>query len=121
MAIEINYNKTFFSKLTSNLVFFSDEKLNLNDIKKTITKEELTYIHDLTKKHDLKKKIFVFEINSKKTIVIVKIKKNTKESEIESLGAEFYRKVCHGKKINYYIISDSIEKQYKNFLIHFLH
>ena len=69
----------------------------------------------------MKKNLLVFEVNSKKKIVIVSIKKNLKTSEIENLGAEFYARVNYGKNSEYLIISDSIISKNKNFLGHFLH
>ena len=57
----------------------------------------------------------------KKKIILVSIKNNLKTSNIENLGAEFYKKVNHGKNSEYFIISDSIFGKYNNFLGHFLH
>ena len=57
----------------------------------------------------------------KKKIVIVSIKKNINSSEIESLGADFYKKVNYGKNSEYSILSDSIDTKDKIFLGYFLH
>ena len=56
-----------------------------------------------------------------KKIVLVSIKKNIKTSDVENLGAEFYKKINHGKNSEYYIISDSVIGKNDNFLGHFLH
>ena len=70
---------------------------------------------------DLKKNLYVFEVNSKKKIILVSIKTNLKTSDIENLGAEFYKKINHGKNNEYFLISDSIPEKQDNFLGYFLH
>ena len=63
----------------------------------------------------------MFEVHSKKKIVLISIKKNLKTSEIENLGAEFYGRINYGKNSEYNIISDSLISKDNNFLGHFLH
>ena len=57
----------------------------------------------------------------KKKIVLVSIKKNLKNSDIENLGAELYKKINHGKNSEYFVISDSVVGNNDNLLGHFLH
>ena len=121
MPVKINYSKQSDKSSTLNQVLFSDEKFNTKNLRKYLLNSELNYISDLLKTSDLKKNLLVFEVNSKKKIVIVSIKKNLKTSEIENLGAEFYARVNYGKNSEYLIISDSIISKNKNFLGHFLH
>ena len=121
MPVKINYSKQSDKSSTINQVLFSDEKFNTKNLRKYLLNSELNYISDLLKTSDLKKNLLVFEVNSKKKIVIVSIKKNLKTSEIENLGAEFYARVNYGKNSEYLIISDSIISKNKNFLGHFLH
>ena len=121
MTIKISYSKKILNKSSSNLVFFSNDKFNINNLKNNLSESELTYISDLLKTADLKKKILTFEINSKKKVVLVSIKNNLKHSDIENLGAEFYGFVNYGKNSEYYIFSDSIVSKYDNFLGLFLH
>ncbi len=66
MAIQINYSNKAISKSSSNLVLFVDEKFNIDKLKKYLSNTELSYINELLKTSDLKKNMFVFEINSKK-------------------------------------------------------
>ena len=68
-----------------------------------------------------KKNLFVFEVSSKKNIVLISIKNNLKTSDIENLGAEFYGRLNNGKNKEYNIISDSITTKQDNFLGYFLH
>ena len=96
MSIKLNYSKKAINKLSSNLVLFSDEKYNTNGLKKYISNTEFSYINDLLKTSDLKKNLQIFEVNSKKMIVLVSIKNNLKNSDAENLGAEFYKLVNPG-------------------------
>ena len=121
MTIKINYLKKTIDKTNSNLVLFSNEKFAIGSLKKYISKSEFDYISDLLKNSDLKKSILVFEINSKRKVILISIKNNLKISEVENLGSEFYGYVNFGKKSEYYLNSDSINGKYNNFLSHFLH
>ena len=121
MSIKINYSNKSTDKLLVNTVLFVDEKFKINHLKKYISANEFSFIQDLLKTSDLKKKILVFEINSKKKISLISIKNESKQSDFENLGAEFFSRINHGKKNEYNIISDSIIGNHKNFLGHFLH
>jgi len=121
MTIKINYKNSSFKKTTANLVLFTDEKFNISVLKKNISNSEFFYINDLLKTSDLKKNLFVFEVSSKKKIILISIKKSLDSSDIENLGAEFYGRINHGKKSEYFINSDSINGKFGNFIGHFLH
>ena len=121
MSVKLNYSKKTISKFSSNLVLFCDEKYSVNGFKKYLSNNEFSYINDLLKTIDLKKNLFVFEVNSKKKIVLISIKNNLKTSDAENLGGEFYKRVNYGKNSEYFIISDSILGKHDNFLGHFLH
>ena len=66
MSIKINFSNKVSEKYLGNAVLFADEKFNINGLKKLISSTEFSYINDLLKTSDLKKNIFVFEVNSKK-------------------------------------------------------
>jgi leucyl aminopeptidase len=66
MTIQINYKNSGLKKSSPNLVLFTDEKFNISNLKKDISDTEFSYISDLLKKSDLKKKLLVFEANSQK-------------------------------------------------------
>ena len=121
MTININYLGSANEKSSSNIVLFSNEKFNIDNQKKYLSETEFSYIKDLLKTYDLKKNLFVFEVTSKKKVILISIKNSLKVSEIENLGAEFYSKINSTKNIEYFIISDSIPNKQKNFLGHFLH
>ena len=121
MTIKINYlNKATF-KASANLALFTNENFEIKSLKKYLSNSEFSYINDLLKTSDLKKNLFVFEVNSKKKIILISIKKNIKIANVEKLGAEFFGRVNYGKNSEYHIISDSITSKQDNFLGHFLH
>jgi leucyl aminopeptidase len=121
MPIKINYSNKLTNKLPSNFVLFVDQNFNINGIKKIISNTEFSYISDLLKTSDLKKKILSFEINSKRTIFLVSIKKDLKTSEIESLGAKFHSYINYDKENYYFVNLDTIDSKTENFAGYFLH
>ena len=121
MSIQINYKNKGLKNPSANLVLFVDENFSIKGLNKYISNSEFSYISDLLKKSDLKKDLLLFEINSKKTIFLVSIKKDIRISEIESLGAKFYSFINFEKKIDYFLNSDSLDTKISSFLGHFLH
>ena len=121
MTIKINYINKTINKLTSNLVLFCDERYSIKGIKKYISNSEFSYINDLIRTIDVKKNLFIFEVNSKKKILLISIKKSLKTCDIENLGAEFYKRINTRKNSEYFITSDSVVGNNENFLGHFLH
>ncbi len=121
MSININYQKKISEASSANLVLFTNEKYNINNLKKFLSEQEFTYVSDLIKSLDLKKNLLVFELTSKKKIILLSIKSNFKISDIENLGGEFYGRINHGKNNDYFLLSESIATKQSNFLGHFLH
>ena len=121
MSVQINYLKKSSSEFSANLILFADEKLNTKNFKRHLTDTEFTYISDLLKTSDSKRSLFVFEVNSKKKIAVIKIKNNLKNCDIENLGAQFYGKINSKKNTEYFLVSDTIVSKNNNFLGHFLH
>jgi len=121
MSIQINYKNNNSQKSLANLILFTDENFNISSLKKHTSKEEFSYISDLLETSDLKKNLLFFEINSKKTIFLVSIKKDLKTSDIESLGAKFHSYINYDKKNDYFVNSDTINSKIENFVGYFLH
>ena len=90
MSIKINYKSIISKSKPKNVVFFVDEKFRIQGIKKFISKSEYSYTEDLLKTKDFKNKIIISEIDSKKKLILVSLKKNIKNFEAENLGAKFY-------------------------------
>jgi len=121
MILKISYNNKSFNKTSNNLILFCGEKFQANNLKKILSYNELNYISDLLKNADLKKNLLFFDINSKKKIALISIKKNLSNSQIENLGAEFFKNVGQDKNSEYFLVSDSISGNNSNFLGFFLH
>ena len=121
MTVQINYKYTLTKKNSSNIVFFVNEKFNISLIKKHILSSEYSFISDLLKVSDLKSEILNFDLNSKKKIILVSLKKNYKSVDIENLGGKFYDKFKLNKQSNYILNSEIIPIKLKNVVGHFLH
>ena len=121
MSVQINYKNTINKKNSSNIVFFIDEKFDISLIKKHISSSEYSFISDLLKISDLKNEILSFNINSKKKIILVSLKKNQKSVDIENLGAKFYDKFKLIKQSDYILNSEHIPIKLKNVVGYFLH
>ena len=121
MSIKINYSNKSPGDLSSNTVLFSDEKFNTSNLRKYLSGSELSYINEILKTSDNKKNLYVFEVSSKKKIILISIKKGLKTSDTENLGAELYGRINFGKNCEYNIVSDSITGKHDNFLGHFFH
>jgi leucyl aminopeptidase len=121
MTVQINYLNKKNLKALNNLILFTNEKFNIKNLSKTFSKLEFNYISDLLKNSDLKKKILVFDISSKKRIILVSIKSSDEISDIESLGAKLYEHIKIEKNKIYFINVDSLEGKKNNLVGYFLH
>ena len=121
MTVQINYINSGLTKTLRNLVLFVDEKFNISGLKKYISTNEFLYISDLLKTSDLKKELIVFEVNSKKKIILISIKKDLKAFEAENLGAKFFTQINFGEKNQYFVNTDTITSKLENFAGYFLH
>ena len=121
MSIKINYKNNISTKSLTNLILFVGENFNISGVKKYLSNGEFSYINDLLNESDLKKDLLFFEINSKKTIFLVSIKKDLKNSDVENLGAKFHSYINYDKKNDYFINSDTINSKTENFVGYFLH
>ena len=120
MSIEIYYKSSSLKKNSENLVLFTDERFSISPLKKTISNSEYAYITDLINISD-KKKIVKFDINSKRKIILVSIKKDITIFEAENLGAKFYDSYKDAKQSSFDINTDTIPTKLKNFIGYFLH
>tara|TARA_Y100000768_G_scaffold187935_1_gene140793 strand:+ start:5853 stop:7307 length:1455 start_codon:yes stop_codon:yes gene_type:complete len=121
MSVLINYKKNSYKNNNSNLILFIDEKFNIDSLKKHISVSDYSFISDILKTKDTKKKILSFDISSKRRIILVSLEKNITKSAIENLGAKFYDLFKGFKKSEYNLNSDSIYNEQKNLIGNFLH
>ena len=77
MSINISYNKGIGEKNIKNYVLFSDEDFKIFGLKKLSISKITNQINNTINSNKSKKKNFItFNINPKKKITLVKIKKN---------------------------------------------
>ena len=119
MTVQILYKNNDNSK---NQVLFVEENYNTNTIKKHLSGVELSYIKEILKNSDLKKKILSLDLNSKKRLILVSVKKKLESSDIENLGADFYNYVKSRNINKLSIISNTLNsRSEKDFIGLFLH
>ena len=121
MTVQINYKNSASKIASGNLILFVNDKFEIRGLEKYISKFEQLYISDLLKISDLKKKLKIFELSSKRKIILISINKNIKNSSIENLGAELYNQIQKSKKSEYIINLDTLDLNNSNFILHFLH
>ena len=121
MSIQINYKAASFKKKSSNLVLFVDENFNISGIKKFVSNEDYSFIADLLRISDKKKRIIAYDINSRKKIILISLQKKMTSSKAESLGAKFYNSFKDIKQNHFDISSESAKNKLKNFIGYFLH
>ena len=121
MIININYKKSISNKLTSNYAVFLNDYKNIQQLKSFFTISEINLIKEIIKNSNLKKNIISFNLNSKKKLFLIYIKKNINTYEIENLGAEFYEYIKNLFIRNLLINSLTLEKENENFISYFLH
>ena len=121
MNVQINYKNNPSKKNSVNHVLFVDENFNILALKKHLLNKEYSFVSDLLRSQDLKKKIISFDINSKKRIILISLKKEIKSSEIENLGAKFYDTFNNSKIKEYILNSETAPSKLKNTVGHFLH
>ena len=83
MTVQIFYKNHDNS---NNQVLFVEENYNINTIKKHVSSAELSYIKEVLKNNDLKKKILSLDLNSKKRLILVSVKKKLESFDIEKIN-----------------------------------
>ena len=121
MTAIIDYNSSPKKNKLTNLVLFCDEKLDISGLNRYVSLKEYSYISDLIKTKDFKKKIHSFELSSKRIIILVAFKRSITSSEAENLGANFYKHLKESKINECYVNSETVSSGSKNILGYFLH
>ena len=122
MSAQINYKNKINGNFSRNYALFVNDKFQAKNIKNIFSKEEIKFISEITRKKDTKKNFSLFDLSSKKRIILISIKKHLKNAEVENLGAEFYNFIKINSVNELSINADSINaKAGKDFVGHFLH
>ena len=69
MTVIIDYKNSSKKNKLSNLVLFCNEKFDISGLNRHVSSKEYSYILDLIKTKDTKKKIHSFELSSKRKII----------------------------------------------------
>ncbi len=121
MIVDIKYKNSASTQKSSNQVLFVDEKFTISSLKKHISTSEFSYISDLLKNREAKKKILIFDINSKKKIILIAISKSSSGFDLEKLGAKFFSILKDSNIKEYLIVSETLSYKLKNLIGHFVH
>jgi leucyl aminopeptidase len=121
MSVQIIYKNRSSKRKNYNLVLFVDEKFNISSLKKHVSGTEFSLLSDLLKSKDLNNRIIEFDINSRKKIILVSLKKNVTSSQLENLGAKFFDKFKGLKISDYELSSDTLSIKFENAVGFFLH
>ena len=121
MSLLLNYKNVVSNKNGANIIYLVDEKFNISNLKKFISNSHYSFLTDLLKTSDIKREILNFEINSKKTIILVSLKKVLSKSGAEKLGAKLYSYIKQKIKSEYLIDTNPMQLKYRDLLGHFLH
>jgi len=121
MNIKINYKNSISKNKPKIIVFFVNEKFSILGLKKLITKSEYAYTEDLLKTKNLKNKIVISEIDSRKKLILVSIEKNIKNFEAENIGAKFFNYLKNLKINDFLVNTDHLPTNLENFVGYFLH
>ena len=108
MTAIIDYKNSPKKNKLTNLVLFCNEKLDISGLNRYVSLKEYSYISDLIKTKDLKKKIHSFELSSKRKIILVAFKRSITSSEAENLGANFYKHLKESKINECYVNSETV-------------
>ena len=85
MTVQVNYINKIKSKFSNNYALFADEKFQVSNLNNLFDQKQILYIKEVTKKANVKSNFFLFNLNSKQQIVLIKLKKNLLPYEIENL------------------------------------
>ena len=122
MQIKINYLSKSNNQFVYNQALFIEENFDIKFIEPFFSNNEIVYIREILKKTNLKKNVISFDLNSKKKIILISIKKNLKNSDIENLGAQFYTFIKEIDIKDVSLNSDIVKnKSQDKFIGHFLH
>ena len=123
MSVQVVYKNKAKSSNSGVIALFTEDKFQIKNIRNFLLKDETSYVEKIIKnKRDTKQKIISFNINTKKTLILISLKNNLKGSDVESLGAEFYHYIKNNSFKDLSIITESVKsKPGKDFVGRFMH
>ena len=122
MSIKISYSNYSNNIIATTYTLFTKENFNTKYISAFFLFFEISYIKNILKKTDIKKKLLSFDLNSKIKVILIDIKENLEFSDIENMGANFFTFIKSNNIDKLTINSLSIRsKPEQDFIGRFLH
>ena len=118
MTLKINYIDKLSKTSSTNLAIFVEERVNTKLLANFFSKNQISYIEQMLKKKTFEKKINIFDLDIKKSIIFITLSKN---SNYQNLGANFYDFLKNNNLNNISILFESISNLNKNSVNNFLH
>jgi len=118
MNLKINNINKLNLNLSSNHVFFINNRFERNSFENFFKKEDIKHIYQAIKKNNLQKKIISLNLNTKLSITLIKVDNNDNE---ENLGAEFYNYIKETNYTDLSIFFNTSKNLGNNFISKFLH
>jgi len=121
MTTQINFYNKFKEKLSDNCAIFFDFSKKYIDTNRIFSKAEIIFINEVVKDISVKDDFYLFNLSSKKKIILINSKKLL-DQDIEILGAKFFDFMKLNKIKS--IILNSEDKSIsdnKNLVLRFLH
>ena len=123
MSVQVVYKNKVKSTISGHVVIFIDDKFNYEVPKSLINNDENIYLKKILKNYNSEyNKLFTINISEKKSAILIHVKKNVKECDVENLGASFYDFVSKASISKIFISNNIInEKNTSDFLSYFTH
>ena len=123
MSVQVVYKNKVKSTISGHVVIFVDDKFNYEVPKLLISNSENTYIKKILKNYNSQyNKLFTINISEKKSAIIINLKTNLTDNDIENLGAKFCDFVNKESMPKIYISNNILsEKKTSSFLSYFVH
>ena len=122
MTIKIKLHKKFNKNIFHDYVIFCNSTSKIEIFDKNFSKNENRYINQIIKKTSDDLDFYIFDLNSKKKIILINLSKSLLRSGVEILGAKFYEFIKLNKIKNILInTKNEIFPKNNNFIAQFLH
>ena len=98
MTVQVFYKNKTNSKSSTVFALFTDENFKIQNISAYFSKKEVSFIEKIIRNNKISKKtISSFNLNENSSVILIPLKKNLTSSEVEQIGADFYKKLWEKK------------------------
>ena len=99
MTVQVFYKNKINSKSSNVFALFTDENFKIQKIDAYFSKKEVSFIEKIIRNNKISKKtISSFNLNENSSVILIPLKKNLTSSEVEQIGADFYKFI----KLNFF-------------------